>query len=90
MPTPEEWRQLRAEWTHDYGLRHLEDRGVRYEDEAERPLDHATGGGGGDGQEKPAGGVARRPFPKLALARHLHRASGRHCSRNRHVTDTWP
>ena len=39
MPTPEEWRKLKAEWTNDYGLRRMEDRGVRYEDEAERPLD---------------------------------------------------
>jgi hypothetical protein len=41
MPTPEVWRKLQAEWAHDYGLRHMEDRSVRYEDEAERRLDHA-------------------------------------------------
>ncbi len=39
MPTPEEWRKLKAEWTHDYGLRRMEDRGVKYGDEAERELD---------------------------------------------------
>jgi hypothetical protein len=39
MPTLEEWRKLHAEWTHDYGLRRLEERGVRYQDEAERSLD---------------------------------------------------
>ena len=42
MPTPEEWQKLKAEWTHDYGLRRLEDRGVRYEDEIHRALDHAA------------------------------------------------
>src|SRR5206468_4052268 len=26
MPTPEEWQWLQAEWTHDSGLRRLEDR----------------------------------------------------------------
>jgi hypothetical protein len=41
MPTPEEWRKLKAEWTHDYGLRRMEDRGVKYEDEVERKLGHA-------------------------------------------------
>jgi hypothetical protein len=51
MPTPEEWRKLQAEWTHDYGLRRLEDRGVSYEDETERTLDHTAGGGKGEGQE---------------------------------------
>jgi hypothetical protein len=30
--SPEEWQKLKAEWAHDYGLRRLEDRGVRYED----------------------------------------------------------
>jgi hypothetical protein len=39
LPTPEEWRQLKAEWTMDYGLRRMEDRGVSYEDQADRPLD---------------------------------------------------
>ena len=51
MPTPEEWRKLKAEWTHDYGLRHLEDRGVKYEDEGERPLDHAAARGKSEGQD---------------------------------------
>ena len=41
-PTPEEWRKLNAEWTHDYGLRRMEERGVKYEDQAARPLDHAA------------------------------------------------
>ena len=40
MPAPEEWRKLHAEWTQDYGLRRMEDRGVSYEGEPERPLDH--------------------------------------------------
>jgi hypothetical protein len=45
LPRPEEWRRLRAELTHDYGLRHLEDRGVKYEDVVERELDHAAARG---------------------------------------------
>jgi hypothetical protein len=32
----EEKRQLFAEMRHDYGLRHLEERGVRYQDEGQR------------------------------------------------------
>jgi hypothetical protein len=40
----DEVRELHAEWRHDYGLRFLEDRGVLYEDETERALDHAAGG----------------------------------------------
>ena len=51
MPTPEEWRKLKAEWTHDYGLRRMEDRGVKYEDEGERPLDHAAARGKSEGQD---------------------------------------
>ena len=51
MPAPEEWRKLQAEWTHDYGLRRMEDRGVSYEDESERPLDHTAGGGKAEGQK---------------------------------------
>lgn len=46
--TPEKWQELKAEWTHDYGLRRLENRGVHYEDEPDRTLDHAAGG---EGQE---------------------------------------
>ena len=60
MPTPEEGRKLTAEWTHDYGLRRMEDRGVKYEDEAERKLNHAAARGTGrciDYREP----VARRP-----------------------------
>lgn len=38
--SPEDWQRLKAEMTHDYGLRHLEDRGVKYEDEVERFFDH--------------------------------------------------
>jgi hypothetical protein len=61
MPTPEEWRKLQAEWTHDYGLRRMEDRGVKYEDEAERELDHAAARGKGGEQDNPlASGVPRR------------------------------
>ncbi len=41
IPTGEEWRKLQAELTHDYGLRRMEDRGVKYEDDVERILDHA-------------------------------------------------
>jgi hypothetical protein len=41
IPTVEEWRKLQAELTHDYGLRRMEDRGVKYEDAVERMLDHA-------------------------------------------------
>ena len=39
--------RLMAEWTHDYGLRRMEDRGVKYEDQVER----------GDG-----GRVTKKPF----------------------------
>jgi hypothetical protein len=34
-------RKLFREWTHDYGLRRMEDRGLKYEDEKNRPLDRA-------------------------------------------------
>jgi hypothetical protein len=40
--TPDQWQKLNAEWTHDYGMRHMEDRGVKYEDEVERTLDQAA------------------------------------------------
>ena len=39
---PGEWEKLKAEWMHDHGLRRLEDRDVKYEDQAERKLDHAA------------------------------------------------
>ena len=42
MPTPEKWRKLKAEWSHDYGLRRMEDRGVKYEDQADRKPDDAA------------------------------------------------
>ena len=42
MPKSEEMPKSRTEWTHDYGLRRLEERGVEYEDEAGGSLDHAT------------------------------------------------
>ena len=62
LPTPEEWRKLKAEWTHDDGLRRMEERGVTYEDQAERPLDLA---------EKPAAGP-RQPWPsEIAKANRL-------------------
>jgi hypothetical protein len=48
IPTGEAWRKLQAELTHDYGLRRMEDRGVKYEDEVERMLDHAAEGHRGD------------------------------------------
>lgn len=41
LPSPEAWQQLKAEWTHDYGLRRMEDRGVRYENQKNRALDRA-------------------------------------------------
>jgi hypothetical protein len=41
IPTGEEWRKPRAEVTHDYGLRRMEDRGVKCEAEVERAMDHA-------------------------------------------------
>ena len=53
VPTPEEWRKLKAEWTHDYGLRRMEDRGVKYEDQAERRLDRDAARGNGEEQEGP-------------------------------------
>jgi hypothetical protein len=39
--TGDELRRLFREWTHDYGLRRLEDRGVKYEDERDRAHDDA-------------------------------------------------
>jgi hypothetical protein len=58
----DEERQLHAEMRHDYGLRFLEDRGLKYEDAADLPLDHAAGGGKGQGR---AGEQQRKrlPFP---------------------------
>jgi hypothetical protein len=47
---PGEWEKLKAEWVRDSGLRRMEDRGVKYEDEAERKLDHAGARGGTQGQ----------------------------------------
>ena len=37
MPTPQEWQKIQAEWTRDAGLRRLEERAVRYEDQPGRP-----------------------------------------------------
>ena len=49
MPTPEEWQLLKAEWTHDYGLRRMEERGVRYEDEVKiRPVPAESNGKGAE------------------------------------------
>jgi hypothetical protein len=48
MPSPEEWRKLKAEWTHDYGLRRMEERGVRYEDQTARQLDDSGHRSNGD------------------------------------------
>jgi hypothetical protein len=49
IPTSDEMKRINAEMRHDYGLRYLEDRGVRYEDEATRAydkvLDEAAGRG---------------------------------------------
>jgi hypothetical protein len=42
LPALNEREFLGDEWTHDHGLRYLDDRGVRYEDEANRLLDHAA------------------------------------------------
>jgi hypothetical protein len=52
MSSPEALQNLQAEWTHDYGLRRLEDRGLRYEDEAERTLDRNAARGGGQQEER--------------------------------------
>jgi hypothetical protein len=76
MPTPEEWRKLQDEWTHDYGLHRMEDRGVtpmqiptglgaieaaeRGGDALERPLDHAAEGGNGQGR---TGEQQGKPLP---------------------------
>jgi hypothetical protein len=54
----EEERQLHAEMRHDYGLRFLDDRGVKYEDATEHLFDHA--GEVGNGQERQG---PRLPFP---------------------------
>ena len=68
MPTPEEWRKLKAEWTHDYGLRRMEDRGVKYGDEAERELDHAAARGkGGEQDGAPANGIAQGQATTVTL-----------------------
>jgi hypothetical protein len=50
---PEEWQKLKAEWMYDYELRRMGNRGVKYEDEAERKLDHAAARGTGGGQDGP-------------------------------------
>jgi len=63
MPTPEEWRKLKAEWTHDYSLRRMEERGVKYEDEGERQLDHAAARGKAEGQDG-----KRLPSPSEIIA----------------------
>jgi hypothetical protein len=34
-------RKLFREWTHDYGLRRMEERGLKYDDEKNRALDRA-------------------------------------------------
>jgi hypothetical protein len=34
-------RKLFREWTHDFALRRMEDRGLKYEDQRSRPLDRA-------------------------------------------------
>jgi hypothetical protein len=60
-PTREGWRKLKAEWMHDYGLRRMEDRGVKYEDEAGRELDHAAARGKGGEQDVPLAGRAAKP-----------------------------
>jgi hypothetical protein len=68
MPTPEEWQKLKAEWKHDYGLRRLEDRGVKYEDEVERKLDHAAARGKGERQvgERQVGEREGQRLPSLS------------------------
>jgi hypothetical protein len=83
MPTPEEWRKLQAEWTHDYGLRRLEERGASYQDEAERTLDQAAGGDRGDGQEN------KREVSPADLTESAGQASqnqGRKLTQNRRVS----
>jgi hypothetical protein len=42
LPTPQELQAIHAEWRHDAGLRHLENRAVRYEDQADRAQDHTA------------------------------------------------
>lgn len=42
LPTPRELQAINAEWTHDTGLRHLENRGVSYEDQADRAQDRTA------------------------------------------------
>ena len=71
----EAWRNLKAEWTHDEGLRRLEDRGVRYEDEAEQSLDRdplrqATGIRVRPGEDNPLGFRDDRSFD-------IHDATGK-------------
>jgi len=48
-------KRLFREWTHDYGLRRLEERGVRYEDQKPRPLDRA--------QDRAAKDIPKPPDP---------------------------
>jgi hypothetical protein len=70
MPAPEEWRKLQAEWTHDYGLRRMEDRGVKFEDVVEREIDHAAEGG--KGLVRPVGQQREQLLTPGALAEGRH------------------
>jgi hypothetical protein len=72
LPTPEEWEKLKAEWMHDYELRRMENRGMKYEDEADRKLDHAAERGTGGGQDVPPPSSAATVTPpgRAALPPH--------------------
>ena len=63
---PGEWEKLKAEWVHDSELRRLEDLGVKYEDQAERSLDHAA---------KPAAGPPH-PWPSEIAKANRNRPGG--------------
>jgi hypothetical protein len=76
--TGEKFKRLAAEVKHDSGLRHMEDRGVKYEDSTERKLDHDQERGMHQHQEgaSPMADTAARynsPPESIALARQAMR-----------------
>ena len=88
LPTPEEWRRLQAEWRHDYGLRRMENRGVKYQDETERRLDHAAARGNAqaDATAIPAGRATepRHPWPSEVAEQVRHQPGPDHGHDNGH------
>jgi hypothetical protein len=84
LPTPEEWEKLKAEWMHDYELRRMENRGMKYEDEADRKLDHAAERGTGGGQDVPPPSSAATVTPPGRAALPPHPWPSEVACQNRH------